>query len=1542
MIPPSALLVFDLLIERLRGGGFSIGIDHYLKLSEVLDRTQEKVNSAQLKLLLCPIFAVDRIQQETFYRVFDELSPLLDAVAESPQSEPDQQTSNKTHLKWWITGATTIVVLLVVGFLLMRSRRLIPGDESASVSTPQNLTTPAPLLPDTKDQTPPPEPPQIRYDADDWFRMLGEFGCLVVPWFVLYAHYRNRSRRRQTVVDRSNIDCPPTYWPIMLPTSGAYLFHSAIKDVARDLKRRPTDPGFSIDVNRTIRATVEAHGFPSLRYKDVRRQPLYVALIRRECRRDHQASFASCLVDALRTADLQITVYYYEDDPRFLSRDDIQESIYLGDLTRRHPGARLLVFGLAHDILDRLTDHVVRWITAFEGFADRAFLIGLEPTELQREEIEKTGFVLVPANLLGLETISRRFGQNGMEEERRSSVGAPYELPVRPDLELLETEIGSKSFQCVCACAVYPELNWNLTLQFARSLLNREDIGLDDMLFRIVSLRWFRQGEIPETVRGELISRLESGNRDVVKQIVVQALKSNPPPEGTNARSGWEEQLRIYYHSRPRWSLKQIIGSHPLQPTSSLPKDYTFLRFLDRGSGSGFGFSLPVDVRDFVYKQGVSAAGLSNKFLFAITALVTVSLMALLWFVPRATGPNVQLDVRVTDEHGQPLAKAKVQVAVSNQDKKSPARLEAYTNALGEATIEFTQKPKSVRIRASAAKYVYSDTDFNRYGQSVVIELHPAVYGSVDISSTPADASVMIDNSPQTTGTPTKVPLLVGRHNVVVSKEGYRSSSKWVTVNPNADITLPVFELEPISTEREPLSGDMSEGRGDLLLMASVGSGSLLLALLFAMRLIKLDAGTVEARLISSAIREGAGAFILRQYTVIAALVVVLGAALFVGYKFSDFTAPLAVKMVVSFLVGAFCSGLTGFSGVFVSTRANSRTASSVRSGVGRAMMVALCGGAVNSLVVFSVCVLGIGGLFYLFGGIDDPQHVPYQLVGFVFGASVVALFAQLGGGTYKAAADVGADLAGQVEAGIREDDPRNPAVIADLIGDNVGDCAGRNVDIFESGVAETVGAMILGSALYPVFGIKGILFPLIVQAINPIASLIGVMTVGREDVNTMNALTRGYYVTSILTLIGFSVAVYYMLQGRWWLLSCGILGMATSFLFVRITEYYTEIRYRPVQSIADASLTGAATNIIGGLALGMETPAMPVIVISAALLLSYYFGVLGLADVMISDYAKGIYGTAIATMGMLSSAAYILAMDTYGSITDNARGIIEVSGQTQAVRDKTDKLKAAGNSTKALTKGYAIGSAALAGFLLFAAYLETVHGIVAQRFSDAGQVLAPNWSFTNINLASVPVFVGALLGAMLIFLFSSFAIKAVGNAAQNIIVDAREQFRKNPGIMVGTSKPDYGRSVRIVTSAALQGMVLPGMIVILTPLAVGLVFRNLSGSFHIHTPGEYTPVLHGHSIDLAGAEAGAALLMVGTIVGILMAMVMNNSGGAWDSAKSFIEMGAHGGERSAAHKAAVVGDTVGDPFKSVAGPSLHVVVKLLATLMLVLAPLFV
>jgi K(+)-stimulated pyrophosphate-energized sodium pump len=740
--------------------------------------------------------------------------------------------------------------------------------------------------------------------------------------------------------------------------------------------------------------------------------------------------------------------------------------------------------------------------------------------------------------------------------------------------------------------------------------------------------------------------------------------------------------------------------------------------------------------------------------------------------------------------------------------------------------------------------------------------------------------------------------------------------------------------------------GGTPDASGNIFLWIALAVGllSLVAAIVFARNVLANDSGTPEMRLISDAIREGAEAFMKRQYGSIAILAVVIAVILYIGYYASAYSRPFANKVVISFIIGATCSALSGYSGMFVSIRANIRVASAARTGMGKALQTALRGGAVTGLVVVSLSLLGIGILFLVFGGLDDPQHAPYQLVGFGFGASLVALFAQLGGGIYTKAADVGADLVGKVEAGIPEDDPRNPAVIADLVGDNVGDCAGRGADIFESTAAENVGAMILGAALYPVFGIKGILFPLVVQAINLVASIVGVSVVhAKETEDPMHALNRGYYVTSLLALVGFAFAVKYMLSGHWWLLASGVCGIATSFLFVWITEYYTETRFRPVRSIADASDTGPATNIISGIAVGMETPALPVIVIGAALLLSYYFGVRGLEDVVgVSNYAKGIYGTAIATMGMLSSAAYILAMDTFGPITDNAGGIVEMSDQPHAVREKTDRLDAAGNTTKALTKGYAIGSAALAAFLLFSAYLESIHSIVASRVAAAGGVLPPGWSFSNVNLASVPVFVGALLGAMLTYLFSSLAIKAVGKAAQYVIEDVRSQFRENPGIMAGTSKPDYGRCVRIVTTAALKQMMVPGLLAVAMPLVVGISFRHLSGLFGAGAQIGPVPTLHGVPINLTGAEAVAGLLMVGTISGILLAMFMNNAGGAWDNAKKYIETGAHGGKRSEAHKAAVVGDTVGDPFKDTAGPSLHVLIKLLATVTLVLAPLFV
>ena len=681
-----------------------------------------------------------------------------------------------------------------------------------------------------------------------------------------------------------------------------------------------------------------------------------------------------------------------------------------------------------------------------------------------------------------------------------------------------------------------------------------------------------------------------------------------------------------------------------------------------------------------------------------------------------------------------------------------------------------------------------------------------------------------------------------------------------------------------------------------------------LLAAVYCTRyVLREDQGTEAMQNVANAIREGASAFIKRQYKTIAILailaaVILFGVYLFLGGQTQEYRMAVAINTAFAFLVGAFFSAIAGVVGMAISVRTNIRTAAAAQKSLSKAVVLALRGGAVSGFLVVALSLLGVSGLYVLFGGITNPTDTPFLIVGFGFGASFVALFAQLGGGIYTKAADVGADLVGKVEAGIPEDDPRNPAVIADLVGDNVGDCAGRGADLFESTAAENIGAMILGVALYGEFGVAGILFPLVARAAGLLASIIGVLLVKpRETEDPMKALTRGYNISSVLALIGFFVAAKYMLvstahpaAGMWFFWS-GVVGMALSVAFVYITRYYTEHTYRPVKEIVEASRTGPATNVIAGLAVAFENTGPAVIAISIALFLSYWLGTQsGVAH-------GGLYGTAVATMGMLATAAYILAMDTFGPITDNAGGIVEMSHAPAAVRKRTDKLDAVGNTTKALTKGYAIGSAALAAFLLFSAYMGEVTKITGKAFEV-------------IDIAKVPVFIGAMLGATLVFVFTAFTIRAVGKTAGYIITEVRRQF-KNKGILNGTAKPDYARCVDITTKGALRNMVLPGLLAILVPIIVGLLF---------------------------GTEGMAAFLMVGTIAGILLATVLNNGGGAWDNAKKYIETGVYGGKGSEAHKAAVVGDTVGDPCKDTAGPSLHVLIKMLATITLVLAPLFV
>lgn len=654
--------------------------------------------------------------------------------------------------------------------------------------------------------------------------------------------------------------------------------------------------------------------------------------------------------------------------------------------------------------------------------------------------------------------------------------------------------------------------------------------------------------------------------------------------------------------------------------------------------------------------------------------------------------------------------------------------------------------------------------------------------------------------------------------------------------------------------------------------------------------IMKKDSGTTEMQKVAGAIQEGANAFLNRQYRTIAVIAIVVAIGLWVLYAALG-KATLGQHTAISFLLGAASSAVAGLIGMWVAVRTNVRSAAAAFRSFPEALTIALRGGAVSGITIVALSLIGIAGLFlvYRWLGFDETQ-IPGLIVGYGFGASLVALFAQLGGGIYTKAADVGADLVGKIEAGIPEDDPRNPAVVADLVGDNVGDCAGRGADLFESTAAENIGAMVLGVALFPVFGVAGILFPLVVRSFGLVASMVGVMAARSSNQNDpMAALNRGFYVTAALAAVAFFFVTKYML-GNMYFFWAGMVGIVMSIVFLYITQYYTEAKYKPVREIAEASQTGHATNIISGYAVGLESTGLTVLAITAALFISYK---LGLAS---GVPGGGLYGTAVATMGMLATAAYVLAMDTFGPIVDNGAGIAEMSGAGDSVRKVMDKLDSAGNTTKALTKGYAIGSAALAAFLLFTAYLEEV-------------------GLHVVDLAKVEVFLGALIGATLVFVFSSLAIRAVSRAAYAIINEVRRQFKEKPGIMAGTEKPDYSKAVDITTRGALKQMVLPGVLAVGVPVLVGLFLR---------------------------AEAEAGLIMVGTIAGILMATLMNNAGGAWDNAKKWIEAGNLGGKKSPAHQAAVTGDTVGDPFKDTAGPSLHVLIKLLATLTLALAPLFV
>ncbi len=714
--------------------------------------------------------------------------------------------------------------------------------------------------------------------------------------------------------------------------------------------------------------------------------------------------------------------------------------------------------------------------------------------------------------------------------------------------------------------------------------------------------------------------------------------------------------------------------------------------------------------------------------------------------------------------------------------------------------------------------------------------------------------------------------------------------------------------------------------------------------------------GTREMQAVSDAIRAGSEAFLRRQNRTILLLAAAVAAALFGVYGFvrkpQTFDAipklELAGWMAGAFVVGALLSVLSGYVGMWISIRANLRVAGGARRSLDHALRAAIRSGAVAGLFVVILSMLGLAGLFVaayaVKGGFSAAKAVeatrllpkiPLMISGYAFGASFVALFAQVGGGIYTKAADVGADLVGKVEAGIPEDDPRNPAVVADLVGDNVGDCAGRGADLFESISAENIGAMILAASLYQANPGKlgpsalGILmFPLVMNAFGVLASIFGVLSVKTDgDEPPTDALKRGFYVTVTLSLTAFAGVTIWMFGPYWFVFAaCGALGLAASLAFVWITLHYTEADRRPVQRIAEASESGPATNVISGVAVGFESTVLPILVVAAAILGAYKLGEMSALT------HGGLFGTAVAVMGMLGTAGYVLAMDTFGPITDNAGGIVEMSiGHLEpSVRERTDQLDAAGNTTKALTKGYAVGSAALAAFLLFSAVIDEVNAYAR----PTGRVLS------SINLNKPAVFVGGMLGAMLVFWFSSMCIKAVGKTAQAVIAEVRRQFADLPrehGRVVFPEgfRPDYGACVDIVTADALKQMILPGLLAVGSPVAVGYLFKYLKP---LHDP-------------LLAAEVTISFLMIGTVTGVLMALFLNNAGGAWDNAKKYIESGAHGGKvlllpdgrrvKNPVHQAAVVGDTVGDPFKDTAGPSLHVLIKLLATVTLVVAPLF-